>query len=207
MKSEPSDRRVRVYYGGKLVADTLRPMLVWENPHYPAYYLPRADVKLELIPPHHVLASSLADLVRLEWNAMDAWFEEEEQIYGDPHDPHKRIDIARSSRHVEVYCRGVKLADSHQPTLLWETGLPTRYYLPKTDARMDLLTPIDKRTTCAYKGFASYWTYEGEEAAWSYQTPLAECMKIGALVAFYNEWLDIDVDGVRLPRSATEFSK
>src|SRR6266480_725778 len=77
MKSEPSDRRVRVYYGGKLVADTLRPMLVWENPHYPAYYLPRADVKLELIPPHHVLASSLADLVRLEWNAMDAGFEEE----------------------------------------------------------------------------------------------------------------------------------
>ncbi len=207
MKSEASDRRVRVYYGGKLVADTLRPLLVWENPHYPAYYLPRADVKLDAIPPQHVRASSLPDHVRLEWDAMDAWFEEEEQIYGHPHDPHKRIDIAHGSRHVVVRCRGVELADSHHPTLLWETGLPTRYYLPKTDVRMHLLVATDKRTTCAYKGFASYWTYEGDEVAWSYQTPLPECVKIAALVAFYNEWLDIDVDGVRLERPTSEFSK
>src|SRR5438045_8436478 len=146
LKTEDSDRRVRVYYAGKLVAYTVHPKLVWENPHYPAYYLPRADVKLELIAAAHVRKSALPELVRLVWDAMDAWFEEEEQIYGHPHDPHKRIDIARGSRHVVVRCRGVELANSHGPTLLWETGLPTRYYLPKTDIRTDLLVPTDQRT-------------------------------------------------------------
>ena len=107
---------------------------------------------------------------------------------------------------------GVQLAETHRPTLLFETSLPTRYYLPKADVRLDLLTPIDKRTGCAYKGFARYWVYKvgdrvvEQNVAWSYPFPLAECMKIAGLIAFNNETLDITVDGVALERPVTEFS-
>src|SRR5262249_6595937 len=96
----------------------------------------------------------LRGLIRFEWNAMDGWFEEDEEVFVHPHDPYKRIDILHSSRHVEVEVNGVNIADTHRPTLLFETSLPTRYYIPKLDVRMDLLTPTDTVTGCAYKGFA-----------------------------------------------------
>ena len=142
---------------------------------------------------------------------MDGWFEEDEEVFVHPHDPYKRIDILHSSRHVEVEVNGVKVADTHRPTLLFETGLPTRYYIPKLDLRMDLLTPIEHTTGCAYKGFARYWSLEAgdetfENLAWSYRTPLPECTKIAGLVAFYNEKVDLIVDGERLARPKTPFS-
>jgi uncharacterized protein (DUF427 family) len=153
----------------------------------------------------------LEGLVRLDWDAMDAWFEEEEEVFVHPHDPWARIDILHGSRHVEVFCDGTKLAESRRPTLLYETGLPCRYYLPKTDVRMDLLQPTDTRTGCAYKGFARYWSYPTPakvhaNIAWSYPAPLAEAVKIAGLVCFYAERLDMHVDGVALPRPRTPFS-
>jgi uncharacterized protein (DUF427 family) len=98
----------------------------------------------------------LRDLIRFEWDAMDGWFEEDEEVFVHPHDPYTRIDILHSSQNVEVEVNGVKIADTHQPTLLFETRLPTRYYIPKLDVRMDLLIPSDSVTGCAYKGFAEY---------------------------------------------------
>src|SRR5581483_8371281 len=83
----------------------------------------------------------LRDLVRLEWDAMDAWFEEDEEVFTHPRDPYTRVDILASSRHVRVEVDGVTVAESASPRLLFETGLPVRYYLPKTHVRMDLLTP------------------------------------------------------------------
>jgi uncharacterized protein (DUF427 family) len=153
----------------------------------------------------------LRGLIRFDWDAMDGWFEEDEEVYVHPHDPYKRIDILHSSRHVEVEVNGVKIADTHKPTLLFETGLPTRYYMPKVDVRMDLLTRTNSVTGCAYKGFAQYWSVEAggetfEDLAWSYKTPLPENVKIAGFVAFYNERADIIVDGERLERPKTKFS-
>jgi uncharacterized protein (DUF427 family) len=153
---------------------------------------------------------ALRDLIRFDWDAMDAWFEEDEQVYTHPRDPHHRVDILPSSRHVEVLLNGLKVADSHSPRLLFETNLPTRYYLPLVDIRMDLLRASRKSTGCAYKGTASYWSLAVgdellEDVIWSYPTPLPEAAKIAGLASFYNERVDIVVDGVLQERPVTQF--
>ena len=153
----------------------------------------------------------LRDLIAFDWNAMSNWFEEDEEVYVHARDPYSRVDVLRSSRHVEVVADGVKIADSHHPTLLFETGLPTRYYLPKVDVRMDLLTPTDSATDCPYKGTAEYWSVAAgdevlDDIVWSYQHPVHESAKIAGLVCFYNEKVDIYVDGELLDRPKTHFS-
>ncbi|GAA1657833.1 DUF427 domain-containing protein [Nonomuraea maheshkhaliensis] len=145
--------------------------------------------------------------VRFDWDAMDAWFEEDEEVFFHPRDPYTRIDILSSSRHVRVEVDGVTVADSHSPRILFETGLPARYYLPKTDVRLDLLEHTDTVTHCPYKGSAEYWTVNGQkDLAWSYRTPLPESEKVAGLVAFYNEKLDIYVDDELQERPKTKFS-
>ncbi|MGZ4705850.1 MAG: DUF427 domain-containing protein [Acidimicrobiales bacterium] len=153
----------------------------------------------------------LRGAIRLDWDAMDAWFEEDEQVYVHPRSPYTRVDVLHSSRHVEVEIDGVKVADSVRPVLLFETGLPVRYYLPKTDVRLDLLSPTDTRTQCPYKGTAEYYSVEidgaeHDDAVWWYRSPLPESQGIGGLVAFYNERVDLIVDGERLERPRTTFS-
>jgi uncharacterized protein (DUF427 family) len=153
----------------------------------------------------------LTDHLRFEWGAMDAWFEEDEQVYVHARDPYSRVDILQSSRLVRVEVDGVTVADSSQPRLLFETGLPTRYYLPKTDVRMDLLTPTDHTTRCPYKGTAEYYslaiagsTYDN--AVWWYRHPTLESVKIAGYVCFYNERVDLYVDGELQERPKTPFS-
>lgn len=144
--------------------------------------------------------------VRFDWEAMDAWFEEDEQVYVHPRDPYTRVDILPSSRHVRVEVDGVTVADSRAARILFETGLPARYYLPKTDVRLDLLEHTDTVTHCPYKGSAEYWSVNGhEDLAWSYRTPLPESERVAGLVAFYNEKLDIYVDGELEERPKTKF--
>ena len=109
--------------------------------------VPGAAVRYEQSP-----IPQLRDLVRFDWDAMDHWFEEDEEVYTHPRDPYTRVDILASSRRVQVEVDGVTVADSTSPRLLFETGLPTRYYLPKTDVRMDLLGHTDTSTGCPYKG-------------------------------------------------------
>ncbi|SES67516.1 DUF427 domain-containing protein [Nonomuraea wenchangensis] len=145
--------------------------------------------------------------VRFEWDAMDAWFEEDEEVYVHPRDPYTRVDILPTSRHVRVEVDGVTVADSRGARVLFETGLPARYYLPKTDVRLNLLERTDTVTHCPYKGTAEYWSVNGQEdLAWSYRTPLPESERIAGLVAFYNEKLDIYVDGELQERPRTKFS-
>lgn len=145
---------------------------------------------------------SLWETVRFEWDAIDAWFEEDEQVFTHARDPYTRVDILPSSRDVRIEADGVVIAQSDKPTLLFETRLPVRYYLPKTDIRMDLLSPRDTVTHCPYKGEAEYWSLKHDDAngdiAWSYRTPLPESQKIAGLVAFYPEKVDIYVDEVRV---------
>ena len=154
----------------------------------------------------------LRDLVRLEWDAMDAWFEEDEEVFTHPRDPYTRVDILASSRHVRVEVDGVTVAESASPRLLFETGLPVRYYLPKTHVRMDLLTPTESVSHCPYKGTARWWSVHAgdsvhEDLAWSYPAPLPESVKIAGLIAFYNERADIYVGGVLQERPSTKFAR
>jgi len=242
VKVEQGFKRVRAYLHGELVADTTAPLLVWEIPFYPAYYIPEADVRAELLPSgrtdhspsrgdarySHIQVGGavtedaawrypespieeLRGAIRLDWEAMDAWFEEDEQIYVHPRSPYTRVDVLRSSRHVEVEVDGVKVADSVRPVLLFETGLPVRYYLPKTDVRLDLLTATETTSQCPYKGTAEYYTLtiDGtahDDLVWWYRHPAHESAGIAGLVAFYNEKVDLIVDGDRLERPRTHFS-
>jgi len=145
------------------------------------------------------------------WNRMDAWFEEDDEVFVHPRSPYHRVDVLSSSRHVRVAVGDQTLAETRRPWLLFETGLPTRYYLPKADVRMDLLVPTDSQTQCPYKGKARYWSVRvgervEEDLAWSYPFPIPECPKIENLVAFYNERTDIWVDGELQPKPETPWS-
>lgn len=153
----------------------------------------------------------LRDLVRIEWSALDTWFEEDSEVYVHPRSPDVRVDILPSSRRITVTLDGVVLAESARAHLLFETGLPTRYYIPKVDVRMDLLTPTETETACPYKGWANYWSVDvdgsiHEDLAWAYRTPLPESKDVAGLVCFYNEKVDLDIDGVRVDRPRTKFS-
>jgi uncharacterized protein (DUF427 family) len=242
IKVEPGTKRVRGYLRGELLFDTTRPLLVWEAPFYPTYYIPADDVADVLVANGATRESkrlrtgesldvkiagetfervalrypdapieAIRNAVRFEWDALDEWLEEDEPVYVHPRDPYTRVDILASSRHVEVVIDGVKVADSNKPTILFETRLPPRFYLPISDLRMDLLRPTPTTTRCPYKGSANYWSVEVDDKtyddlAWTYRTPLPESQKIAGLVAFYNEKVDLYVDGELQRRPRTKFS-
>ncbi len=157
------------------------------------------------------LAADVKGHVAFYWNMMDTWYEEEEQVFVHPRDPYKRVDVLPSSRHVRVVVGGQTVADTQRPHLLFETGLPTRYYIPTQDVRMDLLERTDSSTRCPYKGVASYWRPKvGEtsrDVAWSYLDPISDCPKIKGLVCFFNERVDaIYVDDQLQPRPQTKWA-
>lgn len=152
----------------------------------------------------------LAGHVVLDFDAFDSWLEEDEPIVGHPHDPFARIDVRRTSRHVVVELDGVVLADTTQARALFETHLPTRFYLPRSDVRVELLAS-PTRSVCAYKGAASYWSVENggrcvEDVAWSYEAPLKELAVVAGLVCFFDERTDIILDGRRSDRPRTPWS-
>jgi uncharacterized protein (DUF427 family) len=155
----------------------------------------------------------LDNTVRFEFSAFDAWFEEDEQVFVHPRSPYSRIDTLRSSRLLRVESKGVVLAESTSPVLLFETGLPTRYYLNPTDVDFTHLVPSDTETACPYKGITSgYWSSDvggaiHPDIAWTYRFPLREVLPIAGLIAFYNEKVDLFLDGVELERPHTHFSK
>jgi uncharacterized protein (DUF427 family) len=236
---EPAPRRVRGYFDSELVFDTTRAQYVWEIAYYPQYYIPAVDVRMEhLQDENHVqklqLGSSrlfslnsaervrksaarlydsglLAGSLRFEWDALD-WFEEDEPIIGHPRNPYVRIDALRSHRHIRVEIDGVVLAETYSPVLLFETGLPTRYYIDRTDVAFSHLETSEAQTVCPYKGITSqYWSVRvGEmlhpDLAWTYDYPLREVAPIAGMIAFYNEKLEIFVDGTLLSRPLTHFT-
>ncbi len=144
---------------------------------------------------------SLRDYAAFYWRAMDHWLEEDEEVFVHPRDPRSRVEVVRSERRVEVLLAGTVVADSCRAQFLFETDLPTRFYLPPEDVRAGVLIASDTRTRCPYKGEASYWSAawngrRAEDLAWTYADPLPECGRIGGLVAFFNEQVDeIRVDG------------
>jgi len=152
----------------------------------------------------------VAGYISFDWHAMDAWFEEDEEVYVHARDPYTRIDVLQSSRTIRVEVDGVVIAESSKPRILFETGLPPRYYLPKTDILFQHLQPTDTITSCPYKGHARYWSIVVNgtihtDLAWGYDTPLLESIEVAGLVSFYNEKLDIYIDGVLEEKPKTKF--
>lgn len=198
--TEPCQRRVRVVHAGVVAADTCEALYVWEKPYYPIWYLPTASVRSDLLPEGSCgVGLGIDGYVRIEWGSVDAWFEEDEEAFGHPVDPYHRVDVRDSSRRVVVKIGETVVADSVRPKLVFETGMPVRYYLPPLDVRLDLLTPSDTKTVCPYKGFASYWnlTIDGAtmpDVVWGYPHPIPESYKLAGLLCFYNERVTIEVD-------------
>ena len=139
----------------------------------------------------------LDDYVVLDFDAFDAWYEEDEQITGHPRDPFHRVDVRRSSRRVRIEVGGEVVAETTAARVVVETGLPTRFYLPREDVRAEL-RPSSTRTYCPYKGQASYWSAgDHEDLAWCYERPLPDMTALTGLVAFWDERVDVSVDGER----------
>jgi uncharacterized protein (DUF427 family) len=152
---------------------------------------------------------ALTGLVTFSWRGLD-WFEEDEPLMAHARDPHKRVDVAPSSRHVRVELDGQLLAESTRPTLLFETTLPPRFYLPREDVVAELL-PTATTSVCPYKGIASWWSVRVgdrvvDDLVWSYPIPISENPRIAGLMCFYNEKVDLVVDGERLERPVTPWS-
>lgn len=238
---ESSERWVRVQFGGETIADSKHPILLLQyGPGLlPTYFFSRETVRMDLleageekddrrywtvkvndteaqnaawsyINPSAKLAD-LQDHVTFQWNKMDAWYEEEEQVFVHARDPHKRVDVMPSSRHVRIVIDGKTIAETNRPHLLFETSLPTRYYIPSEDVRMEFLQPSTMSSQCPYKGIASYWSVKTDEhpienVVWSYQNPIPEIPKIKGLLSFFNEKVDMYIDGELQPKPLTPWS-
>ncbi|WP_454041518.1 DUF427 domain-containing protein [Cellulosimicrobium sp. Marseille-Q8652] len=232
LRHEPTAVRVRAALAGAIVVDSVQAVLVWEPGQVvPAYAVPEADIRTGLSPappqdrdgraahtadgePVLVIGEGrngsglrlddpdLAGYVLLDFTSFDAWYEEDEAISAHPHDPFHRIDVRASSRHVRLELDGHLLAESSRVMMLFETLLPTRYYLPREDVVVQL-EPSDTRTACAYKGRAAYLSARVggrlvRDLAWTLPEPLPEGERVAGLVAFFNEDVDIVLDGRRL---------
>ena len=203
---------------------------LWEIPPYPQYYVPVADVADGVLTDTgetktfdhgvarvHTAGSGKAwvyddgiakDRVRFQWDALDSWFEEDEEVFVHPRNPYSRCDAIRSGRDVKVELDGNVLAESRSTVIVFETGLPPRYYVPRPAVNFELLTPSDTSSACPYKGQTSaYWSAgESRDLAWSYDFPTAPLLPIAGLVAFFNEQVDLYLDGELLARPITPFT-
>jgi uncharacterized protein (DUF427 family) len=233
--TEDTPRRVRVLFGGQYIVDTQKAKLVWENEYYPSYYFRFPDVPekylrnpkqgatsttYDLVVAEHTAEGAVTvhndgnfkDLVKIAFDKVDAWLEEDEEIHIHPKDPYKRIDIRQSSRHVRVEIDGVEVANTTKPRLLYETGLPVRTYIPKADVRLELLSHSKLTTGCPYKGTANYYDVnlpsgkKKNDLAWWYRTAYPESTDIKGFIAFYDEKVDVFVDGKRVERPKSPFS-
>ncbi|HEY3563294.1 MAG TPA: DUF427 domain-containing protein [Kribbella sp.] len=226
----PVPRRIRAMLDGRVVLDTTDAIYLWEFPPYPQYYVPLADVADGVLTDtgetkefaHGVARVHSAgdgkawvydegvakDRVRFQWDALDSWFEEDEEVFVHPRNPYARCDAIRSGRHIRVEVDGKVLADSRSTVIVFETGLPPRYYFPRTEVNFEHLTPADTRTACPYKGRTTgYWSVGDRlDLAWSYDFPTAPLLPVAGLVAFFNEKVDLTIDGVLQERPITPFS-
>ena len=157
-------------------------------------------------------AAFLAGDAAFYWGKLDEWFVEDEQVFGHPRDPYHRIDSYRTTRAVRVSVDGEPIAESTRALALFESGLPARFYLPIDDVRMDLLEPSVKTSRCAYKGVASYWHVRvgdtlHDDLAWTYAEPNPDVSAIRGLICFFNERVDLELDGKAQERPVTQWSR
>ncbi len=232
---------IRGMLNGQVVVDSRAYQFVWEIPYWPWWFFPREHIDADIVEttdsdgasplldggvrydlviegrtlpgaargyPDHLELGSLA---AVDFDAMDHWFEEDVEVFVHPRSPYTRIDALASSRRIVVSIDGVELANSHKPTVLFETGAPERFYLPMTDVNMQLLAENTRRSACPYKGEAAFFDARiGDDTvtdiAWTYTLPRPEATPIAGLVCFYDEKVDIDIDGERQPRPSSHFA-
>ncbi|KAF7374767.1 hypothetical protein MSAN_00362200 [Mycena sanguinolenta] len=228
---EDCPKRIRVLFGGEFVVDTKKATLVWEHRFYPTYFFPHSELSPEYLQPvsEHPTDGDIYDLIIASKKAAGAVTK-----YTNSSHTHLNEWIATQTpglkktskstytrkiltRHIRVEVEGVEVANTRSPKLLFETSLPVRSYLPKTDCRLDLLVPSDLKTSCPYKasltrpGDAQYFHVQVspdklvENVVWWYKTPTLECSAISGLVAFYDERVDVFVDGEKQARPQTHF--
>lgn len=242
---EPVPYRLRGFFAGESVFDTLGAKLLYETAHLPVYYVPEQNLRHDLLEssdrrtrcPHKGEASYrslrvgdrfepeavwtyrepiapaafLAGYAAFYWAKLDRWFVEDEQVLGHPRDPYHRIDTFRISRPVRVSVDDETVAESTRTVALFESGLPARFYLPAEDVRTDLLEPSETKTRCAYKGVATYWHVRvghtlREDLAWTYAEPERDGAAVRGLICFFNERVDLEVDGDAQERPVTRWS-
>jgi uncharacterized protein (DUF427 family) len=182
---EPFRRRVRAVSGGRTVIDSERVLLVHRPGHPPAYAFPVADV--DGLPTQAEPDSP--GYVTVAWDAADAWFEEDEEVFLHPRNPYHRVDCLRSGRRLRVEAAGTVLVDTTETLAVYETALEPRLYVDPRLVRTDLLEKSATHTYCPYKGTATYWSARlGDELlddiAWSYEEPLPESAALGRFLSF-----------------------
>ncbi|TDC46687.1 DUF427 domain-containing protein [Jiangella ureilytica] len=207
--AEAEEHPVQVHAGGPPVLDPRTPFSVRTTQGEPLS-LRRGSVVLDGAG-FRPADPDLAGYVILDWSAFDQWFEEDDEVFAHPRDPFKRIDVRSSSRHVVISVDGVVLAETTRARLLFETHLPTRTYVPRSDVRLQLLEPSETRSWCAYKGHARYWSARigGElhrNLAWSYEDPLSDGVEVKDHITFFDEKVDVTVDSTPVPRPVSPWS-
>lgn len=199
----PCPRRIRAHDGDGWVVDTSRAFYVWEHPYYPQYAVPVADLSDELVTKARAVPPDdrLLDHVILRFDTAQAWYEEDERVHGHPRNPYVRVDALRSSRAVKVLRHTADvatevLADASNVVVVFETGLPPRWYLDPTAVDWSLLTPTETVTRCPYKGLTSgYWSAgDVDDVAWSYAAPTAAVQAIAGLVSFDDTKVEVVVE-------------
>jgi uncharacterized protein (DUF427 family) len=211
---EESPRWIRGFVNGELAIDSRGVKLLHASRSLPVWCFPPEDVKTELLPEGAawVYEESLArGLVGVRFDAVDRWLEEDEEAIVHPRDPYHRIDVRASSRRVVVALDRITLADSTRALALFESSLPTRWYLPPEDVQAELVPREGFQTGCAYKGYAAYWDVRvGDRLepalAWHYDDPVEDVARIAGRVCFFNERVDLDLDGEREPRPESRWS-
>ena len=152
-------------------------------------------------------AAWLAGYASMYWEKADAWYEEDERVFGHLRDPYHRVDIRRSSRRARVLVDGEVVAETDTPVLLFETSLPVRVYLRPEDVRTDLLTPSETETICPYKGTATYWSLRSngttiDDAVWTYADPLDGAGAIRGLMSFLGKGIEVELEDAGLVAGA-----
>jgi len=238
IRIDRTPRRIRVVLGGATIGDSTDAKLGYAAGSHPEYLLPVADVTWSALTvdedaggtdpfgDYHTIRAAIGaaplgrryvaghaeGLVQLTFDAVDAWFEEDEQIWFHARDPYRRVDVTESSRHVEITVDGVTVARTDRPRLVTETGLPERWYVPRADVDWSKLSPSNTSSACQYKGIASWFDVEVDghdrlvDVVWGYERPVSDAPKLAGLVAFYAEHAAVEtyVDGVAQPKRTFE---
>ena len=196
---EPFRRRVRAVAGGRTVVDSERVLLVHRQGRAPTYAFPAGDVTGA----ESVAEPDAPGYVTVPWDGADAWYEEDQEVFGHPRNPYHRIDCLRARRRLRVEAAGVTLVDTNDTLAVYETALEPRLYVDRRFVRTDLLIKSETTTYCPYKGTSTYWHARVgnrvlEDVAWSYEDPLPESTALGGLLSFEEARVHVDHD---LPRA------
>ena len=183
---EPFRRRVRATKDGRTVIDSERVLLVHRPDRPPTYAFPQSDVHGPAVRPE----PDTPDYVTVDWDAVDSWFEEAEEVFGHPRNPYHRVDILRAERHLRVDVGPTTLVDTNDTLVVYETSLEPKLYVDRHHVAMDALEKSATETYCPYKGTATHWSFRVgdqtvEDVGWSYEDPLPESVPLRGFLSFY----------------------